>query len=134
VLTLPTRDFALVVDPLCLEESLFTYLYGALTLVTDLAGLNPPINVHLIFPLYLRVGRAPARALVELTPGGWKPKPEAPHGVRELRDRCLAAGVAFFHKQWGGPRPTSGGRLLDGCAWSAYPAYAPPGAPGPKTP
>lgn len=71
-------------------------------------------------------GGAPSRALVELTPGGWKPKPEALHWVRELRDRCLAAGVAFFHKQWGGPRPTSGGRLLDGCAWSAYPACASP--------
>jgi hypothetical protein len=44
---LPTRDFAVVVDPHYLEDSLLTYPYGALTLVTDLAGLNPPINVHL---------------------------------------------------------------------------------------
>src|SRR6266498_1504152 len=41
--------------------------------------------------------------------------------VRELRDRCLAAGVAFFFKQWGGRTPKAGGRLLDGRTWDAQP-------------
>src|SRR5207237_5401152 len=31
--------------------------------------------------------------------------------VRDLRDRCLDAHVAFFHKQWGGRVPKAGGRL-----------------------
>jgi protein gp37 len=66
-------------------------------------------------------GGPPDRALVELTSCGWQPKPEALGWVRELRDRCRDAGVAFFHKQWGGPRPASGGRLIDGRAWSQYP-------------
>lgn len=39
-----------------------------------------------------------------------------------LRDACLEAGVAFFWKQWGGPRPKSGGRELDGRTWDEYPA------------
>jgi len=39
----------------------------------------------------------------------------------ELRDMCLANGVAFFWKQWGGKTPKSGGRLLEGKFWSEYP-------------
>jgi protein gp37 len=38
-----------------------------------------------------------------------------------LRDHCVREGVAFFWKQWGGVRPKSGGRLLDGEEWSQYP-------------
>lgn len=41
--------------------------------------------------------------------------------LRDLRDRCLAADVAFFFKQWGGVRPKSGGRLLDGRTWDEMP-------------
>jgi len=41
--------------------------------------------------------------------------------VRDLRDRSNAAGVAFFHKQWGGRTPKVGGRLLDGRTWDEYP-------------
>ena len=33
--------------------------------------------------------------------------------VREIRDWCLAEGVPFFFKQWGGFRPKSNGRELD---------------------
>ncbi len=39
-----------------------------------------------------------------------------------LRDQCLAAGVAFHFKQWGGPAPKSGGRLLFGREWNEAPA------------
>ncbi len=39
----------------------------------------------------------------------------------ELRDSCRAAGVSFFFKQWGGIRPKSGGRLLDGEEWNQFP-------------
>ena len=41
--------------------------------------------------------------------------------VRGIRDQCLAHGVAFFFKQWGGIRPKTGGRSLDNCEWSEYP-------------
>src|SRR5689334_15190785 len=37
-----------------------------------------------------------------------------PDWVRRLRDRCEDRGVEFFFKQWGGVRPKSGGRTLDG--------------------
>jgi protein gp37 len=41
--------------------------------------------------------------------------------AREIRDQCVAKSVPFFFKQWGGPRPKSGGRLLDGAEWSQWP-------------
>jgi protein gp37 len=41
--------------------------------------------------------------------------------IRDLRDRCLAEGVAFFFKQWGGVRPKAGGRALDGRTWDQMP-------------
>jgi protein gp37 len=42
--------------------------------------------------------------------------------LRDLRDRCLAADVAYFFKQWGGVRSKTGGRLLDGRTWDQMPA------------
>lgn len=44
----------------------------------------------------------------------------------ELRDRCLAADVAFFFKQWGGARSKTGGRLLDGRTWDQMPVARTP--------
>jgi protein gp37 len=41
--------------------------------------------------------------------------------IRELRDACSDEGVAFFFKQWGGHRPKSNGRELDGRHWDEYP-------------
>jgi protein gp37 len=41
--------------------------------------------------------------------------------VRDLRDRCVERGVAYFHKQWGGRTPKVGGRLLDGRTWDEFP-------------
>ncbi len=44
--------------------------------------------------------------------------------LTDLRDQCAAAGTAFFFKQWGGARPKSNGRLLDGRTWDDMPAPA----------
>jgi protein gp37 len=53
---------------------------------------------------------------------GAKHRPIDPDWVRDLRDRAVAAGVAFFFKQWGGRTPKARGRLLDGRTWDEYPA------------
>lgn len=42
--------------------------------------------------------------------------------LRDLRDHCADEHVAFFFKQWGGHRPKSGGRSLDGRTWSEMPS------------
>jgi protein gp37 len=45
-----------------------------------------------------------------------------PRWVVKIRNQCVAAGVAFFFKQWGGGSPKSGGRLLEGKEWNQFPA------------
>jgi len=52
---------------------------------------------------------------------GAKHRPIKEDWVRSIRDQCQAAGVAFFHKQWGGVRPNSNGRLLDGRTYDDMP-------------
>lgn len=52
---------------------------------------------------------------------GPKHRPIEVDWVRSIRDQCRAAGVAFFHKQWGGVTPKSGGRELDGREWNEFP-------------
>jgi protein gp37 len=39
----------------------------------------------------------------------------------DLRDQCLAAGVAFFFKQWGGVNKKKAGRMLEGRIWEQLP-------------
>ena len=53
-------------------------------------------------------------------------RPMHPDWARRLRDICDRDGVAFFFKQWGGPRPKSGGRLLDGEEWNGFPTQVVP--------
>ncbi|MBI3748041.1 MAG: phage Gp37/Gp68 family protein [Chloroflexi bacterium] len=48
-------------------------------------------------------------------------RPMKAQWVRDLRDRALDTGVAFFFKQWGGRTPKVGGRELDGRTWDQYP-------------
>ncbi|MEO1243719.1 MAG: phage Gp37/Gp68 family protein [Pseudomonadota bacterium] len=44
--------------------------------------------------------------------------------ARSARDQCVAQDVPFFFKQWGGYRPKSGGRELDGREWNEFPALS----------
>src|SRR6266849_2682340 len=53
-------------------------------------------------------------------------RPMNPDWVRAIRDQCRESGVAFFFKQWGGFRPKSGGRKLDGREWNQFPKVPPP--------
>ncbi len=44
-----------------------------------------------------------------------------PTWVQEIRDQCIASGVAFFFKQWGGVFKKRTGRLLDDRTWDEMP-------------
>jgi protein gp37 len=44
--------------------------------------------------------------------------------VEEIQDMCRQSKTAFFFKQWGGARPKSGGRMLNGQEWNQYPDSA----------
>ena len=48
-------------------------------------------------------------------------RPMDPEWVRDIKDRCIAAGVAFFFKQWGGVNKKKTGRILDGRTWDELP-------------
>jgi protein gp37 len=52
---------------------------------------------------------------------GRRARPVSVDWLRDLRDQCVAAGVAFFFKQWGGRTPKAGGRTLDGRTWDQIP-------------
>ncbi len=52
---------------------------------------------------------------------GPRSRPMKSEWVRSIRDQCKKQEVPFFFKQWGGLRPKSGGRLLDGKEWSQFP-------------
>jgi protein gp37 len=48
-------------------------------------------------------------------------RPMSVEWVLELLDRCQAAGVPFFFKQWGGRTAKEGGRSLAGRTWDQAP-------------
>lgn len=52
---------------------------------------------------------------------GHHARPMKEEWVRNIRNQCVAEGVAFFFKQWGGTRKKRTGRILDGRTWDEYP-------------
>jgi protein gp37 len=48
-------------------------------------------------------------------------RPMKKEWVLNIRDRCRAAGIAFFFKQWGGVRKSATGRELDGRTYDELP-------------
>ncbi len=46
--------------------------------------------------------------------------------VVDIRDQCLAQGIPFFFKQWGGVNKKKAGRLLQGRIWGQMPVLATP--------
>ena len=52
---------------------------------------------------------------------GPRARPMEAWWVEELHDSCKRQRVAFFFKQWGGPRKKKTGRMLGGRIWEEYP-------------
>ncbi|MFH0821487.1 MAG: DUF5131 family protein, partial [Pseudomonadota bacterium] len=60
---------------------------------------------------------------------GPQPRRERPmlaEWVIDIRDQCIAAGVSFFFKQWGGVRKKTAGRQLEGRTWDEMPRKTQP--------
>ena len=100
----------------------------ALSRVRHLQGVNATVRFLSIEPLLAPIGEFELSGIHWVIVGGESgpgARPMDPSWVREIRDQCIAADVPFFFKQWGGFRPKSGGRILDGCEWNGYPAAVP---------
>jgi protein gp37 len=97
--------------------------------ITHLRAAPAGIRFLSLEPLLERLGNLDLNGIDWVIVGG-ESGPRArkvhPDWVREIRDQCVNAGVAFFFKQWGGLRPKSEGRSLDGQEWSAFPVVASP--------
>jgi len=48
-------------------------------------------------------------------------RPMKPEWVLAIRDQCLANGIPFFFKQWGGVNKKRAGRRLEGRTWDQMP-------------
>jgi len=97
---------------------------GRLSRIRHLRQAPAGVRFLSIEPLIGRIGRLDLTDIDWVIVGGESgpgARPMDPDWVREIRDQCGEEGVAFFFKQWGGFRPKSGGRELDGRQWSELP-------------
>lgn len=81
-----------------------------------------------IEPLLEDLGQLDLRGIHWVIVGGESgngARPMQPEWVRSIREQCVAAGVKFFFKQWGGVRKKAAGRELDGRTWDEMPGEAP---------
>jgi protein gp37 len=96
----------------------------AKTRVTHLRGSPAGVRFLSLEPLLGPIGTVEFEGIDWVIAGGEsgpRARPVSVEWVRDLRDQCFKQGVAFFFKQWGGFRPKSGGRLLDGQEWNELP-------------
>jgi protein gp37 len=93
--------------------------------IRHMQQMNASIKFLSVEPLIGPMGEMNLDAIDWVIVGGESgpgARPMDPDWVREVRDQCVEAGVAFFFKQWGGIRPKSGGRTLDGFHWNQLPS------------
>jgi len=95
--------------------------------IDDLRQTNAGIKFLSLEPLLGPIPNLDLRGIDWVIVGGESgpgARPIAKEWVLDLRDQCLAAGVAFFFKQWGGVNKKKAGRLLEGRIWEQLPAQA----------
>jgi protein gp37 len=96
--------------------------------IAHLQSANVTVRFLSIEPLIAPVGRLPLEGIHWVIVGG----ESGPHArlmkeewAVDIRNQCVAAGVPFFFKQWGGRSPKTGGRRLEGKTWSQFPKPKP---------
>ena len=100
---------------------------GKLSRVRHLQQAPAGVRFLSIEPLIGPVGQMNLAGIDWVIVGGEsgpRARPIEREWVRSIRDQCRAGGVAFFFKQWGGLRPKTGGRRLDGREWNQFPEPA----------
>jgi len=92
--------------------------------IEHLRGARCAVRFLSIEPLIGPVGQVDLSGIHWVIAGGESgPSARVMHidWARQIRDECRRQNVPFFFKQWGGIRPKSGGRALDGKEWSQFP-------------
>jgi protein gp37 len=121
-----------VPDNIWLGVSVEDRKYG-LTRIAHLRTTPAAVRFLSIEPLLEDLGELDMRGIDWVIVGGESgpgARPMATEWVRSIRDQCLAAGVAFFLKQWGGVRKKAAGRELDGRIHDAMPTIVRAPYPG----
>ena len=92
--------------------------------INDLLRTHASVKFLSLEPLLGDVGKLNLRGIDWAITGG-ESGPGArymdPAWVRSIRDQCIAGGVAFHFKQWGGINKKKTGRTLDGRLWDELP-------------
>lgn len=94
------------------------------TRIDDLRNVRARVRFLSIEPLLGPIETLNLRGIHWVIVGGEsgpRARPMNAAWVRTIRDRCVAARVPFFFKQWGGVRKHVTGRILDGRTWDEMP-------------
>lgn len=92
--------------------------------VADLQAVPAQVRFLSCEPLLSSLPNLPLEGIHWVIVGGEsgpKARPMQVEWVREIRDQCARAGVAFFFKQWGGVWKKRNGRMLDGRTYDEMP-------------
>ena len=101
---------------------------GAKSRIAHLRATPAAIRFLSIEPLIGPIGQIDLDGIHWVIAGGESGPGARPMNIewaRGVRDQCASRSVAFFFKQWGGVRPKSGGRSLDGREWNELPSRTP---------
>ena len=97
--------------------------------IDHLRDIDSPARFISFEPLLGSVGNISLEGIAWAIVGGEsgpKARPMKAAWAAEIRDIAKENHCAFFFKQWGGARPKSGGRLLDGLEWNGFPVHLVP--------
>jgi protein gp37 len=92
--------------------------------INHVRDMNASVRFLSLEPLIGPIGELDLTGIHWVIAGGEsgpKARPVEEQWVRDIRDQCVDVDVAFFFKQWGGFRPKSNGRTLEGRTWEEYP-------------
>lgn len=102
--------------------------------IRHLQGTNAGIRFLSVEPLIGPPGELNLTGIAWVIVGGESgpnARPMHLEWARSVRDQCVTQKIPLFFKQWGGFRPKSGGRELDGQEWTEFPMLSKK-APNPK--
>ncbi len=118
-------------DHIWLGVSVEDRKYG-LPRIDELRETPAKVRFLSIEPLLEDLGKIDLRGIHWVIVGGESgpgARPMSKEWVVSIRDQCLAAGVPFFFKQWGGVQKSKNGRDLEERTYDEYPAILPAAPP-----